>query len=158
MPQKRSGATAGLEESGGSARGAECSVTACRARCHASSRLPDKPRTTSRTTMARTVPPTLPRATPTRLSRCAGRPRPAPSAVRAPSAGAPRRRLSPLAILVWRSASRELREAAKEAGSCLVYPAGAQRWRPLMCQPHLPVRASGSASASHRKFRSATSG
>lgn len=127
MPQKRSGATAGLEESRGSAGGAECSVTACRARCHASSQLPDRLRARGRTTMARTAPATVPRVLPTRLSRRAVPLRDAPSAVRAPSASTPRRRRSPRAILARRSASWELREAAKVPGVCLASPARAQR-------------------------------
>lgn len=113
MPQKRSGVTAGLEESGGSAGGAECSVTARRARCHASSQLPDRVRARGSTTMTKTAAATVPRATPPRLSRRAGPPRAAPSAPRAPSTGAPRRRRSPRAILARRSASRELRGAAE---------------------------------------------
>lgn len=150
MPQKRSGATAGLEESGGSAGGAECSVTARRARCHARSQHPDRPRARDRTTTPRAALHAEPRASPLRR---AGPPRAALSVVRAPSAGAPRRRRSPRAILARRSALRELGEAAMEPGSCL----RAAPRRPQTCQPHRPARASRSASASCRKSHPATS-
>lgn len=127
MPQKRSGDTAGLEESGSSAGGAECSVTARRARCHASSQRPDRPRARDRATTARAAPHAAPRAPPPRPSRRAGPPRAALSAARAPSAGAPRRRRSPRAILARRSVSRGLGEEATEPGCFLAYPARAQR-------------------------------
>lgn len=94
-------------------------MTARRTRCQASSQDPDRPRTRDRTRTARATPRTAPRALPPRPSRRAGPPRAALSAVRAPSAGAPRRRLSPRAILARRSGSRAPREAATEPGSCL---------------------------------------
>lgn len=115
MPQKRSGATAGLEESGGSAGGAECSVTARRARCQANSQHPDRPRARDRTMTPRAALQAEPRASPPRR---AGPPRTALSVVRVPSAAAPRRRRSPRAIPARRSALRELVEAAMEPGSC----------------------------------------
>lgn len=143
MPQKRSGATAGLEESGGSAGGAECRVTARRAWYHASSQLPDRLRARGRTTTARTAPATVPRVTPTRLSRRAAPLRGAPSAARAPSASAARRRRSPRAILARRAAWWELVGGCgggKGARGLLRLPAGAQRREPPGSQQLQPAR------------------
>jgi hypothetical protein len=113
VPQKRSGATAGLEESGDSAGGAECNVIARRARCHASIQRPDTPRARTRTTTAIAAPPAVPRGPSTRPSRRPGPPRAVLSTVRAPSACTARRRRSPRAILAPIGVSGTQREGSR---------------------------------------------